>query len=156
MYKPSNAFVPALALALVMTAGAAHAQSRARPDPRVERSQSRPVPPHAWLFGAWTGGLFPVLPDQVAEDCRSDQTMVFTQDVVAHGSLTGSGLTQRVIETVRTSPQGADFRFAPAAGVPGLGCPDADGLSVTREGPNTISFPGCSEFPYKLERCPTR
>ena len=113
MYKPSNAFVPALALALVMTAGAAHAQSRARPDPRVERSQSRPVPPHAWLFGAWTGGLFPVLPDQVAEDCRSDQTMVFTQDVVAHGSLTGSGLTQRVIETVRTSPQGRGFQVCP-------------------------------------------
>lgn len=145
VFKQSAIF----ALAVFAVVGLAHAQPRPRQDPR-------PTPPHAWLFGAWTGGLFPVLPDQVAEDCRVDQTVVFAQDVVAHGSLTGSGMTRRVIETVRTSSRGADFRFTPMAGVPGFGCPDADGLAVTRDSPNSISFPGCKAFPYRLERCQVR
>ena len=127
--------------------------------PAHGRSQAAPHaagPPHAWLFGAWTGGLFPVIPDRIAEDCRTQTTVVFAQDAVSHATLTGTGATQRVIETVRTTPQGAEFRFTPQPGDAGFGCPDPDGLPVLRGGPNTIQFPGCTAFPYSLERCSAR
>lgn len=138
--------IPLACSALSFAAGAAQAQSRPAPA----------GPPHAWLFGAWTGGLFPVLDGQLEQDCRTERTVVFAQDVVGHASLTGSDMAQSVIETVRTTPTGAEFRFAPQAGDSGFGCADPNGLPVLRESPTTISFPLCAAFPYKLERCPGR
>jgi hypothetical protein len=137
-----------------LTPVAAIAQSRPRRSPEPV---SRPAgPPHAWLFGTWTGGLFPVLDGMVEQDCHTQPTVVFAQDVVGHASLTGTGLTRRVIETVRTTPAGAEFRFAPDAEDTGaFGCEDTNELHVARETNNTINFPHCAGFPYPLERCPT-
>ena len=126
--------------------------------PERERAGPRPPaggPPHAWLFGTWTGGLFPVLDGMLEQDCRTQATVVFTQDVVGHTSLTGPGMTRRVIETVRTTPAGAEFRFTPEdADTSAFGCEDPNVLHVARENGQTISFPHCAAFPYPLQRCP--
>ena len=117
---------------------------------------SRPAgPPHAWLFGTWTGGLFPVLDGMLAQDCRTQPTVGFAQDVVGHTSLTTPGMTRRVIETVRTTPSGAEFRFTPEPGdLSSFGCEDTNALHVLRESSDQISFPHCAAFPYPLQRCP--
>jgi hypothetical protein len=142
-----------LAIALAIVApGSASAQKRTRPP-----APTREGPPHAWLFGTWTGGLFPVLNGMVEQDCRTQPTVRFSQDVVAHATLTGAGLIQRVIETVRTSPQGAEFRLTPDQVDPaGFGCDGPDSLNVARQSDSTISFPRCGAFPYPLQRCPGR
>jgi hypothetical protein len=89
------------------------------------------------------------------QDCRTQPTVAFAQDVVAHASLTAGGLSRRVIETVRTSPQGAEFRFTPdPADANGFGCDDPNALHVARDDGQTIVFPHCAAFPYPLERCP--
>jgi hypothetical protein len=107
------------------------------------------------LFGTWTGGLFPVLSGMVVQDCRTQPTVAFTQDVVGHASLTVSGTVQRIIETVRTTPEGAEFRFTPSTSDPdGFGCGDPNVLHVARDNGATIAFPHCAAFPYPLERCP--
>jgi hypothetical protein len=136
-----------------LTPATGNAQSRSR---RAPEAVSRPSgPPHAWLFGAWTGGLFPVLDGMVEQDCRTQPTVVFAQDVVAHASLTGTGLFRRVIETVRTTPEGAEFRFTPDAEDAGaFGCEDSNVLHVARGSNSTIAFPHCAGFPYPLQRCP--
>ena len=129
--------------------------------PRPARTPQRAIisrpsgPPHAWLFGTWTGGLFPVLDGMAAQDCRTQPTVAFGQDVVGHTSLTGADMTRRVIETVRTSPAGAEFRFAPdGADTSSFGCEDANILHVARSSADMITFPHCSAFPYPLQRCP--
>ncbi len=143
-----------IAFLLLLLPGLAAAQSRPRHEP--ERPQAK-GPPHAWLFGTWTGGLFPVLEGQLAQDCRTQPTVAFAQDAVAHASLTASSMTQRIIETVRTSPSGAEFRFTPdATDAAGFGCDDPNDLHVAREASTAISFPRCAAFPYPLERCPPR
>ena len=135
----------------VLTPAIGYSQSRSRPAPAARSSG----PPHAWLFGTWTGGLFPVLDGMVEQDCRTQPTVVFAQDVVGHASLTGSGLIRRVIETVRTTPAGAEFRFSPEATDAGaFGCEDINELHVARETDSTITFPHCAGFPYPLQRCP--
>ena len=121
--------------------------------------------PHSWLFGTWTGGLFPVTPDALAEACRTP-TVVFSKDSVARASLIDPAFAPRAIETVRANPKGAEFRFtaAPPAATgisaehldAGFGCENPDVLHVTREGENEISFPGCADFPNPLARCPVR
>ncbi len=129
------------------------AQSRAQ---RPPATASQSGPPHAWLFGVWTGGLFPVLDGMLAQDCKTQTTVFFTRDVVGHTSLIGASMSQRVIETVRTAPAGAEFRFSPnAADADSFGCADPDTLHVLRTSQMQISFPGCSTFPYPLQRCPT-
>jgi hypothetical protein len=143
-----------IALASVTTAAVAagsrpHAPSHAAAVSGASSNQ----PPHAWLFGSWTGGLFPVLDGMVAQDCRTQPTVVFSKDAVGHASLLGTGLTQRVIVTVRATPKGAEFTFAPADAGPRFGCPNEDELQVVRASPNEISFPNCTAFPYPLERC---
>jgi hypothetical protein len=115
---------------------------------------SRGGPPHAWLFGTWTGGLFPVLDGMVEQDCRTQPTVAFAKDEVDHASLINTTLSQRIIETVRTTPEGAEFRFTPAAADPaGFGCDPSNALYVARQTENTISFPRCAAFPYPLQRC---
>lgn len=133
------------------------------PTPRPAAAQA--LPPHAWLFGSWTGGLFPV-PDNVpARVCLEQPVVIFTRDVVLRATLTSSTYIQRVIETARTNPGVTEFRFEPAsasggflgmAGEPadlGFGCSDPNALHVQRRGDNEITFPGCADFPYPLVRC---
>ncbi len=52
---------------LLLAAGTAVAHAQPRPARRGNVSAAGP--PHAWLFGAWTGGLFPVLDGMLAQDC---------------------------------------------------------------------------------------
>jgi hypothetical protein len=123
-------------------------------------------PPHAWLFGAWTGGMFPAPAGISAQACLSQP--VVTRDLVMRATLTQQTLTEREIETVRAVPGGAEFRFADTGPAPssmlnlggsqvaGFGCESPDVLHVLRRGENEIAFPGCAEFPNPLVRCPTR
>ncbi len=144
--------VSALFLLLLATPVCAQQRSRA---PQVV--PDRGGPPHAWLFGVWTGGLFPVLDDMLSQDCSTQPTVVFGQDVVGNATLTGGGMTQRVIETVRTSVGGAEFRFTPASSAAaGYGCDDPNVLHVAREPGDAITFPHCTAFPYPLRRCGAR
>ncbi len=134
------------------------------------RAQNPALPPHAWLFGAWIGGLYPPPVTLGAEECLAQPVVIFTRDVVMRATITDVTYTQRPIETARATESGAEFRFsAPveqaaaggtlfgtpgAAPVVGFGCETPDVLHVVRHGENQISFPHCSEFPYPLIRCP--
>ena len=96
-----------------------------------------------------------MLDGMVAQDCRTQPTVVFAQDAVAHAALTTAGMTQRVIETVRATPTGAEFRFSPSDSDPaGFGCDNPNDLHIARQSENTVTFPNCAGFPYPLERCP--
>lgn len=136
------------------------------------RAQQPPAP-HAWLYGTWTGGLFPVPSGLTAAMCLAQPVVVFTRDVVLRATLIDMEFQQRVIETARSNPAGTEFRFAPsvnplatlgsgllgrAAPPPavGFGCETPDVLHVQRRGENEIAFPGCSDFPEPLIRCPAR
>ena len=123
------------------------------------------LPPHAFLFGTWTGGLFPVPPGVSREACFSQPVVIFTRDLVMRATLTEQTLTQREIETVRATPAGFEFRLVSAAAaaspilgsttrsLAGFGCSSADALVVQRRGENEIAFPGCADFPNPLVRC---
>ncbi len=130
-------------------------------------AQGANLPPHAWLFGTWTGGIFPVPNGLSNQACLSQPIVIFTRDIVLRATLTDQTLTQREIETARASSQEAEFRFAAAAGGSGLlgtgvgpavgfGCESPDTLHVQRRGDNEITFPGCADFPNPLVRCQTR
>ena len=130
-------------------------------------AQDASLPPHAWLFGTWTGGIFPVPSGLSNQACLSQPIVIFTRDLVLRATITEQTLTQREIETARASPQGAEFRFAAAPGGSGLlgagvgpaigfGCDSPDDLHVQRRGENEIAFPGCADFPNPLVRCHTR
>ena len=128
-------------------------------------------PPHAWLFGSWTGGIFPVPGSVRPQACFSQPTVIFTRDLVMRAAITTQLFAQRVVETARATGNGTEFRFvgaAPAAASnsllglgtpqpqPGFGCESPDVLHVVRHGENEISFPGCRDFPYPLVRCGAR
>lgn len=140
-----------LALLLAIPANLAHSQSQ---------------PPHAWLFGTWTGGIFPAPSNMSSQACFSQPVVIFTRDLVLRATLTEQTLSQREIETARATVHGAEFRFAVTGAVPpmfggapervGFGCASPDVLVVQRRGENEISFPGCADFPYPLVRCQTR
>lgn len=136
----------------------------------VPGADAQTPPPHAWLFGSWSGGLFPVPSGLSAQACLSQPVVIFTHDVVMRATLTDVTYTQRVIETARTNPGSTEFRFTPAPEQPsggllsvpqptppaGFGCGDPNALHVQRQSDNEISFPGCADFPYPLIRCPAR
>ena len=132
--------------------------------PSLVQAQSQPQ--HAFLFGTWTGGLFPVPASLSPQACLSQPVVIFTRDLVLRATLVEQTLTQREIETVRVTSSGAEFRFAPlgpaskaligGARGGGFGCASADGLTIERRGENEISFPGCADFPNPLVRCQTR
>jgi hypothetical protein len=151
-------FALLLAAALVLTPAAPRAQTAA------------PAPPHAWLFGAWTGGIFPAPSAMTAQQCLAQPTVIFTRDLVMRATLTEATYVQRLIETARLTVNGTEFRFE-AAPVPpananllgltppmtvGFGCSSPDVLHVVRKGENEITFPDCADFPYPLVRCPGR
>jgi hypothetical protein len=129
------------------------------------------LPPQAWLFGAWTGGLFPPPSTISAQECHAMPVVIFTRDIVLRAVITDQLFAQRLVETARSTPAGVEFRFArssaeapagpfsPAPGASaevGFGCSNPDVLHVQRRGENEISFPGCNDFPYPLVRCPAR
>jgi len=131
------------------------------------------APPHGWLFGSWTGGLFPVNGALTAQACLSQPVVIFTRDLVLRATLTDPMYTQREVETARATAGGTEFRFVTsrpmvAAGggdllglsaprpVPGFGCENADVLHVSRRSENEIAFTGCADFPYPLVRCSGR
>jgi hypothetical protein len=128
------------------------------------------LPPHAWLFGAWIGGLYPAPSTITAQECLAQPVVIFTRDIVMRAIITDTNYVQRLVETARATGDGMEFRFAPAvtptsgpfglnAGSNqevGFGCISPDVLRVLRRGDNEISFPGCTDFPYPLVRCPGR
>jgi hypothetical protein len=121
------------------------------------------LPPHAFLFGAWTGGFFPVPAGMSREACLATPVVIFTRDVVMRATLTDVVMTQREVETARAVPGGFEFRLLPgttgssilggATALAGFGCGNPDVLRVQRRGENEITFPGCSDFPNPLVRC---
>jgi hypothetical protein len=128
------------------------------------------MPPHAFLFGAWTGGIFPVPAGMTREACLATPVVIFTRDLVMRATLTDVTMTQREVESARAVPGGFEFRLQPSnTGSPimgagrsgvlpggvlaGFGCETANVLHVQRRGENEIAFPGCAEFPNPLVRC---
>ena len=126
--------------------------------------------PHAFLFGAWIGGLFPPPSTMTAQECLAQPVVIFTRDVVMRVVITDVLYAQRRIETARGTGNGVEFRFTQQIQPPpsspfdqpspdrevGFGCENPDVLHVQRRGENEITFPGCPEFPYPLVRCPGR
>jgi hypothetical protein len=145
----------ALCLLLLATLGNASAKPPPAERTAAAAHAAPSGPPHAWLFGTWTGGLFPVLDGMVAQDCRTQPTVTFSRDLVNHTSLLSTAMSSREVATVRATPNGAEFRFAPATDpAASFGCENPDELHVARSGVDQINFPHCSAFPYSLERCP--
>jgi hypothetical protein len=147
----------------MITAALALAVPFASPPAQAQQA----APPHAFLFGAWTGGLFPPPSSLSAQACLAQPTVIFTRDVVLRATLTDVLYVQRAIETARGTGNGVDIRFVPQAGAQGspggfgtaasnagFGCPEADLLQVQRVSANQISFRGCRDFPFPLVRCP--
>jgi hypothetical protein len=126
------------------------------------------APPHAWLFGSWTGGLYPAPTQLTAESCLAHPVVIFAQDIVLRATLTDVQFVQEVVATARETPRGVDIAFVPGgppqeAGLMGLsgpppvmgfGCASPNLLHVERRSANEISFPGCADFPNPLVRCP--
>lgn len=118
-------------------------------------------PPHAWLFGAWSGGIFPATETQ-GPACFGATTVIFLPDVVMRASSLDVAFRQRAVETVALTADGVEFRLVPLGaqgqGVPeiGFGCDgNPDVLRVARRGADEIAFTGCNEFPSPLKRCRT-
>jgi hypothetical protein len=121
-------------------------------------------PPHAWVFGSWTGGIYPAT-ETSGPRCTGQPTVIFTRDVVLRAPTLDIAYRQRLIETVAVSPDQLDFRLVPVPAqntplgprVPpdvGFGCPGGPNvLRVVRRGANEIVFPDCAEFPSPLQRC---
>lgn len=129
----------------------------------VEAQQGN-EPPHAWVFGSWTGGIFPPTETQ-GPRCTAQPSVIFTRDVILRAPTLDVPYRQRLIETVTAGPNALEFRFVPAPAqntplgprVPsdvGFGCQGgANILRVERRGADEIVFPDCSEFPSPLRRC---
>jgi hypothetical protein len=127
-------------------------------------SAQQAAPPHAWVFGSWTGGIFPA-GDTEGARCFGQPIVIFARDVVLRASPFDVTYRQRVIETVSAEPNALEFRFLPAAPVAtpfgarvppdsAFGCPGGPNtLRVERRGENEIVFPNCAEFPSPLRRC---
>ena len=127
-------------------------------------AQPRGEPPHSWVFGSWTGGIFPATETRGAR-CLGQPTVIFTRDVVMRASALDVEYRQRAIETVAAEPESLEIRFVPATpqATPfgprlppdiGFGCPGGpNSLRVVRRGPDEIAFPDCVEFPSPLKRC---
>jgi len=127
-------------------------------------------PPHAWLFGTWTGGMFSAPANVPAEACLGQPVVIFTRDVVMRATLSDQAYVQRLISSAQTRPGVTEFRFTPAPrpvgagvlGIPagpqfiGFGCSSPDWLPVKRISNDVIEFPGCADFPFPLRRCTSK
>ena len=128
------------------------------------------APPHAWLFGSWTGGSFPISGVVQAEACLSQPVVIFTADIVLRTTIADPVYIQRSIASARAMAGGTEFRFQPPSqpvgagmlgapgggGAVGFGCPDPNWLGVKKLGENIIEFPGCTDYPFPLRRCLAR
>ena len=117
----------------------------------------RPLPPHGFLFGAWTGGLFPAV-DTEGPACFAQVTLIVAPDVVMRASSLDVAYRQRLVESVALTPDGVEIRFSPVPGRPipegGFGCAgNPNLLRVSRRGADEIVLAGCSDFPFPLRRC---
>jgi hypothetical protein len=151
-------------LVVAMAVVAALGGSAVPPPAGAQQGAQRADPPHAWVFGSWTGGIFP--PGETSGPrCTGQPSVIFTRDVVLRASIFDVAYRQRLIETVAAAPNGLEFRLVPAAGPSGplasrmppdlgFGCPGGpNSLVVERRGENEIAFPNCAEFPSPLTRC---
>ncbi|HTI00167.1 MAG TPA: hypothetical protein VL752_04385 [Acidisoma sp.] len=130
------------------------------PQPSLRAAEA---PPHAWLFGAWAGGILPAPAHMNLAECQANTSFAVSQDVVVHRTLTHPAAIQNLIVSVRGTPDGTIIMLAPPqekpeviAGVPvdlGFGCPANNVLRVVRIGPNEIRLPDCTGFPSPLVRC---
>ncbi len=160
-------------LCLIIAALAIPASVALQPPLLAQQPATSPVVPHAWLFGSWTGGLFPVPSGLTAQACLAQPVVIFTRDLVLRATLIDQVYHQRAIETVRAEPGATEFHFSPAvnpeasqgsmllgATAPqpeiGFGCADPDSLHVVKRSENEIVFQGCKDFPEPLVRCPSR
>jgi hypothetical protein len=160
------------ALCLIVVALATPLVAKMATMAHAQKPQASAIP-HAWLFGSWTGGLFPVPANLTAQACLAQPVVIFTRDLVLRATLTDAIYHQRIIETVRSEPNATDFRFAPGvdptAGMEaglfgiqaprpqaGFGCANPDMLHVVRRSDNEIVFEGCKDFPEPLIRCPAK
>ena len=156
-------FAGALLAALAGPRPAA-AQAQARAQAMGQPGQESGLPPHAWLFGAWAGGILPAPSDMSGQECDARATFVVTKDVVIHSTLTHPQAIENLIASVRGTPAGTIFVLAPTETKPetvagitddlGFGCPQPGVLRVVKVGPNEIRFPDCAGFPSPLVRCP--
>lgn len=142
---PRRAFIPAL-LAMPAIIPSALAQPRQ-------------VPPHEWMLGSWTGGIFPAV-DTQGPGCFGNVSLIVMRDLIMRVSSLEFAFRQRAIETVGLTPDGLEIRLVPIQGrAPieiGFGCDgNPDLLRVQRRGPDEITLPGCAEFPSALRRCRT-
>ena len=114
-------------------------------------------PQHAWLFGAWVGGMFPPPVTLSAQECLAQPMVIFTRDVVMRAVMTSSGLRAAHDRYgARDRPPASNSAPVSGADPPpkgGFGCPNPDVLRVQRRGENEITFPGCADFPFPLIRC---
>ncbi|MBB3898804.1 hypothetical protein GGQ83_002247 [Roseococcus suduntuyensis] len=125
--------------------------------PALARAQSGP--PHEWLFGTWTGGIFPAV-DTQGPGCFGNAVVIFTRDVIMRMANLDVAYRQRLIETVAVTNDGVEIRLVSQGGrmMPesGFGCENnPDLLRVVRRGDDEIAFPNCIEFPSVLRRCRT-
>jgi hypothetical protein len=123
---------------------------------------ARSGPPHEWLYGSWTGGIYPAT-ETSGGACLGQPTVIFTRDVIMRSSPLDVAYRQRLVETATATPTGVEFRLVPVGpsnagraplGV-GFGCGDMNSLRVERRGENEIVFPNCEEFLSPLKRCTT-
>jgi hypothetical protein len=106
-------------------------------------AKAQGAPPHAWLFGAWAGGILPAPPGMSAAECEARTTFVVTRDVIIHTTIFALAPTDTKPETIGGIPEDLGF-----------GCPQPDVLRVVKVGPNEIKLPDCTGFPSPLVRCP--
>lgn len=154
-------FARCLILAAPLLATGALAQRAPAPAaPTQAPASARAAVPHEWLFGSWTGGIYPPGETEGAR-CLAQPTVIFTREVVMRTGILDPAYRQRFIETVATRPGATTFRFIPAAPAGsrlsaevGFGCADGpDALEVEQLGPDEIAFPNCREMPSPLRRC---
>ena len=122
-------------------------------------AQTRQGPPHEWMYGSWSGGIFPAV-ETVGPGCFGAVALIVTRDVIMRVSSLDVAFRQRAIETVALTPDGLEFRLVPIGGRPapetGFGCNgNPDLLRVSRRNPDEVVLPGCVEFPSLLRRCKT-
>ena len=123
--------------------------------PRIAAAEEA-VLPHAWLYGAWTGGVFPPPTTLTTQECLANPTIIFTRDLVLHTTMLNIGYAQEAVDAVRATQDGVEFRLAGPVPSGLFGCGDAPSLRVRRGADKQISFPNCTEMPYPLLRCADR
>ncbi len=136
------------------------------PDPAMMAARAQvTAPADAWLFGSWTGGLFPAPTGLTAEACLAQPVVIFTRDLVLRATMTEQTYAQRTVTGVRRTSDGFDLRFAASGGeaggvasvlglptppqAEGFGCESPDVLHVQRRGDNEITFPAVPTSPTR-------